>query len=308
MNLSELQSVQSTERQTDSLQRLRASFYADAGEFIAELRAERATAVEAAEDPFADDDVRRLTDDIETARSTVEAIYERRVGKVVRMASLAAADMPTEEEGLTDEEAALFEQLVGAIRDNRRDVMAMVDEDAGAGKADPSEHPPRGVDEPDVEAADLMGADDDAEADAGGSDEAEPPDEPPDAAAAGAGDEVREVPPAEGPPGPPPDEEGAAGAEASTPEADASNGGGSAGAEAGQAEPTDPEAADAEPPAEAAGDEADVRRTTVRITRDVGEIFGVDDRAYDLSTDDVVTLPAPNAEPLIAEDAAEPLE
>jgi DNA replication factor GINS len=53
---------------------------------------------------------------------------------------------------------------------------------------------------------------------------------------------------------------------------------------------------------------ADVDRRTVRITDDVGEIFGVDQREYDLSTDDVVTLPADNADPLVEQDAAEPLE
>jgi DNA replication factor GINS len=51
-----------------------------------------------------------------------------------------------------------------------------------------------------------------------------------------------------------------------------------------------------------------VDRRTVRITDDVGEIFGVDQREYDLSTDDVVTLPADNADPLVEQDAAEPLE
>jgi DNA replication factor GINS len=53
---------------------------------------------------------------------------------------------------------------------------------------------------------------------------------------------------------------------------------------------------------------ADVARKTVRITDEVGEIFGVDQREYDLSTDDVVTLPADNADPLVERDAAEPIE
>jgi DNA replication factor GINS len=40
----------------------------------------------------------------------------------------------------------------------------------------------------------------------------------------------------------------------------------------------------------------------------VGEILGVDERAYDLASEDVVTLPAANAEPLVERDAAEPLD
>jgi len=41
----------------------------------------------------------------------------------------------------------------------------------------------------------------------------------------------------------------------------------------------------------------DVDRTTVRITSDIGDILGVDDREYTLSSDDVVTLPEQNAAP-----------
>jgi DNA replication factor GINS len=49
-------------------------------------------------------------------------------------------------------------------------------------------------------------------------------------------------------------------------------------------------------------------RTTVRITRNVGSIFGVDEREYDLASEDVVTLPTANAKPLLEGDAAERLE
>ena len=46
----------------------------------------------------------------------------------------------------------------------------------------------------------------------------------------------------------------------------------------------------------------------MRITRDVGEIFGVDEHVYTLESDDVVTLPAENAAPLLEREAAEKLE
>jgi DNA replication factor GINS len=49
-------------------------------------------------------------------------------------------------------------------------------------------------------------------------------------------------------------------------------------------------------------------RATVRITRDVGSIFGVDEREYDLASEDVVSLPAENADPLVQRDAAERLD
>jgi DNA replication factor GINS len=49
-------------------------------------------------------------------------------------------------------------------------------------------------------------------------------------------------------------------------------------------------------------------RTAVRITRDVGEVLGVDDSTYDLADGDVVTLPTTNAEPLLERDAARRIE
>jgi DNA replication factor GINS len=56
------------------------------------------------------------------------------------------------------------------------------------------------------------------------------------------------------------------------------------------------------------GSEASADRATVRITRDVGAIFGVDEREYDLASEDVVSLPVENADPLVQRDAAERLD
>lgn len=55
-------------------------------------------------------------------------------------------------------------------------------------------------------------------------------------------------------------------------------------------------------------DELGSDRERLRITSDVGEIYGVDDRVYDLWTDDIVTLPTENADPLLERDAAERVE
>jgi DNA replication factor GINS len=52
----------------------------------------------------------------------------------------------------------------------------------------------------------------------------------------------------------------------------------------------------------------DVDRERLRIVDDVGEIYGIDDRVYDLRKDDVVTLPSENAGPLLERGAAERLE
>ncbi|MFC6736464.1 hypothetical protein ACFQEQ_09485, partial [Halolamina salina] len=123
MDIDELQTVQSKERQKDSLQHLRDSFYEDVAAYIEELKEERDRVAEAADEPFSDPEVSRLSDDIERAEDVVEAIYERRVGKVVKMASFKAADMPVEEEGLTTQERDLFEDMVGRIGENRSRVL-----------------------------------------------------------------------------------------------------------------------------------------------------------------------------------------
>ncbi|MBX0323526.1 hypothetical protein EGH21_10845 [Halomicroarcula sp. F13] len=299
MNLDELQSVQSRERQTDQLQQLRSTFYEEAGQFVNQLREERERAADRADDPFDSPEVNRLTDDIKTAEQTVEAIYERRVGKIVKMASLAAADMPTEDDGLTQEERHLFETMVEAIKENRQHVLDVIAgeaptgavgdgessttqpsaDDAGTATEDTTPAPPsdvapdapqRTADEAEsgVDAADLMGG--------GGTDSS-------DGAATPSDDDAPEAPtppPEESDPDRPPTEAAVA-------------------ADREDAPPTETQD-------ESEAD--DVARKTVRITDDVGEIFGVDQREYDLSADDVVTLPADNADPLVERDAAEPLE
>jgi len=288
MNVDELQSVRNRERQTDSLQQLSDSFYRDAGEFIRDLKRERSRVAGEADDPFDSPEVRRLTDEIKTAESTVESIYERRVGKIVKQASLEAAGMPAAADGLTTEELELFERLVSAIEQNREHVLEGLladgsDAAAATGAAEPasdSEPEPQpdatgpaadtgpAPSEPDstpgVSAADAMGAG--AETDGG---------------------DRSTVPPDNGPAGAAP------------------------GADAGPSERPEPEA-DPEPsasyPAPGDGQTGDVDRATVRITDDVGEIYGVDDRSYELSREDVVTLPTVNAGPLVEQGAAERLD
>lgn len=300
MNLDELRTVQSKERQKDSLQHLRPSFYKEVGEYIANLETERERVAEAADDPFSSPEVGRLTDEIETAKDVVEAIYERRMGKLVKQASLAAAGMPADDEGLTAEESDLFTDLVDRIQGNKQRVLDVLDgnEDAVAEATassesavpDPSADPGDALadvagsagdestanpsSEGSVSVADAMGGDLPSSDDAGSADAAEA------GTATGVGDAGDDVPP------PPPDE----------PPADRED--------AGDAEPGT-ETTGGENPSDVA---PDVDRVTVRITRDVGSILGIDDREYTLATDDVVTLPEQNATPLVEREAAEPLE
>ena len=305
MDLGDLQSARSKERQRDSLQHLHDDFYADVGSFVAELRTERERAAAASDDPFDAPEVRRLTDDIKAAENTVEAVYERRVGKLVKLASLAAAGMPAETDGLTDEERDLFETLVNAIESNREHVLddVLAGDRATGGSVDVTDS----ATEPDSEPA-ASGTPDTAEA----TESVEPGEQ---------ADPAETIDPVDV--GAEPAENEAVGNEPAGSEVDggaatADEGVSVADAMGGQSpKPTSESgetsaAADRAPAgADDAGGETpnpDTDRTTVRITQDVGEVFGVDEQTYHLSAEDVVTLPEVNATPLVERDAAEQLD
>ncbi|WP_226479451.1 hypothetical protein [Natrinema amylolyticum] len=342
MNLDELRSVQSKERQKDSLQNLRPSFYQEVGEYIADLEDERDRVADQADDPFSAPEVGRLTDEIETAKDVVEAIYERRMGKLVKQASLAAAGMPADDEGLTAEEADLFDDLIERIGSNKSRVLDVLEgvEDpvsgsgAGAGSTaasdspsngEPGEIEPRAENPPSGDAAaddvppappdapssnvdpaadaaagtddssgvspaDVMGGDEPSVGATDGGDTAERTDDS--GPSSGRSDGPSDQPPNESP--------GARDGNATSSESDSGTDRAvDSPAADGDAAPATGEARDAA---------ADVDRTTVRITSDIGSILGVDDREYTLTSDDVVTLPEQNAAPLVEREAAERLE
>ena len=265
MNLEDLRAAQADERASDSLQPLPATFYEQAADYLAERRAERDRLADGLDDPFGSDEVRRLTDEIETAEEVVEAIYERRVGKVVKRASLAAAGMPADDEGLTEEERALFADLVARIEANRETVLDVLDGEAGT-------------------ADEGVGSSPTSTDDGGSSGDAAPPTPPDD-------------PPATS--GSPPLEGGVEVTDGAT--VDAAGGSSSEDAAAPEERP-EPDGGSTTAPAPGVDE-----RVTVRITADVGEVYGVDDRVYALADEDVVSLPAPNARPLLDRGAAQRL-
>ncbi|QLG48248.1 hypothetical protein [Natrinema halophilum] len=340
MNLDELRSIQSKERQKDSLQNLRPTFYQEVGEYIASLETERDRVAEQADDPFSSPEVSRLTDEIETAKDVVEAVYERRMGKLVKQASLAAAGMAANDEGLTAEEGDLFEDLVDRIGSNKNrvlDVLENVDDTAVASSATETDSPRTAESEDStIHAAD-------AAPDQHSSDDAPQP--PPDHRPADTGrtkDEMTEpgsetvsddssgVSPADvmGESGSAVDEadDNAAGRDEATSTSHNTQPTKAGNENSGEPDQTNAtpisdtssesasHGADPGPGADAGANDgantvtADVDRTTVRITSDIGSILGVDDREYTLTSDDVVTLPEQNAAPLVDREAAERLE
>jgi len=305
MDLDELRAVQESERSTDSLQSLRDSFYRDVAEYINGLREERARAAERADDPFGSEEVRHLTDEIETAQEVAEAIYDRRLGKVVKRASLAAAGMPTDEEGLTDEEAALFADVVERIETRRDGVLSAfageteLPTDAGVSDGAPDDEHGAPVDE-----LDDAGPANVTSTGGGEPDERADPDPSARTPAAGA------TPPESG--GDP-----ATGADTAFDASEAMGGeegdrSGGVGDRPGDRDDRSSGAEDREraDPADPTPDGGRLagERTTVRITRDVGEIMGVDEHVYELAGGDVATLPRANAEPLLERDAADRIE
>jgi len=321
MNLGDLQSARSKERQKDSLQHLREDFYADVGRFVEELRTERERAAAAADDPFAAPEVRRLTDDIETAENTVEAIYERRVGKLVKLASLDAAGMPADEDGLTSEERDLFDTLVDSIESNRAHVLE--DVLAGEGDATATDDAAETSSAPGVgesptptdagPAAETVSDDATAHNTAEPAGTAEPDggvaDAEGTAGRAESGAAEGGVTAADAMRGDTPDASPSDGSRSDEPSADEQSAGEPSASER-SSEPgrTPARASDAGGETVQGATDDDTDRTTVRITRDIGEIMGVDERTYHLASEDVVTLPEVNATPLLERDAAEQLE
>ncbi|WP_049926831.1 DNA replication complex subunit Gins51 [Halopiger goleimassiliensis] len=337
MNLDELRSVQSTERKKDSLQNLRPSFYQEVGEYIADLEDERDRVAEQADDPFSSPEVSRLTDEIETAKDVVEAIYERRMGKLVKQASLAAAGMPADDEGLTAEEQDLFEDLVGRIESNKSHVLDVLEgktvddtaetesapgasatdtpgqagteprADAGATRDEPRDVAPPESSDPDPPAPPAPEPDPTANPN---DDATESGLSPADAMGGGSPAETSSgtAPDSSGSPDSTADAPGSPGAapDPSHPDAGGTDLDGSVETASGSTDPASG-AGHSDAAARAPADE-DVDRVTVRITRDVGSILGVDNREYTLSSDDIVTLPEQNADPLLEQEAAEPLE
>lgn len=330
MNLEELRSVRRAERQKDSLQHLRDSFYRDVADYIVQLKDERERAVEAADDPFSSEEVRKLTDRIESTTEIANALYERRVGKVVKHASFAAADMATDEDGMTTEERDLFDDLVARIRANRETVLATLDgnrESASSGAetaADPSESPVESHVDQNAEASPERTETPAAEP-SETTDSDPTPSPPPEAMGDETGDlladalgETADAPDAQSPP----PEESATG----SPRGDGGVATAATGDDpSGRAEnpvPTDEtndDTHEADVAAATAGpstasqssdseSDAGPERVTLRITKDVPSFYGIDDRDYDLAPEDVVTLPTTNAEPLIQKNAAERID
>jgi len=122
MDLSTLQATHDREKQVEKPQQLDEDFYEQVGVYLAQLRADRDRAAEQVNNPYSDPKVQHLNDELQTAKQTVEVLYQKRMGKIMKAASFVAADLPAETGGLTAEEQQLLESVVANIRENRQRV------------------------------------------------------------------------------------------------------------------------------------------------------------------------------------------
>ncbi|MCX2818827.1 hypothetical protein EGH25_05630 [Haladaptatus sp. F3-133] len=122
MELEDLRAAQADERRSEKLQELPDSFYEDAADYIESLREKR----DACDDPYSEE-AQRLNDELNSARQVAEAVYERRVGKVVKMASLSANGHTATEERMTREERDMYERIVDEIRAGQEHVEGLLE-------------------------------------------------------------------------------------------------------------------------------------------------------------------------------------
>lgn len=115
----EVRSALNKERNKSDLQQLDEDFYRRVYIRLADLKATRGRKMEASSDPFQDPTVQDCSDEIQDLESLLEQLIERRLGKIVKMASFEAADFSTEHEALTSYEQELFDRLVSVLEEGR---------------------------------------------------------------------------------------------------------------------------------------------------------------------------------------------
>ncbi|MDI6902373.1 MAG: hypothetical protein QMC77_01390 [Methanocellales archaeon] len=115
MNLEDLRLIQANERRSEGLQELERDFYGQVRAYISALEEERHK-VESSQ-------AMRIDDELRSARRVIEGIFERRMGKIVKMASSRASGLQISPKGATPEELEVFEQLTDLIEGSRATIL-----------------------------------------------------------------------------------------------------------------------------------------------------------------------------------------
>lgn len=115
LDIKKLQSIHSKERRQKPLVDLHDSFYSEVGTLLKNKREKRDEIAKEVDDPFSSSKVRKLTDEIDTIEETVEALFERRVGKIVMRVSSGSIDMSVESGSLTTREEELYNEITAYL-------------------------------------------------------------------------------------------------------------------------------------------------------------------------------------------------
>lgn len=302
MDLDRLASIHNREKNLDQPQQLEDSFYVEAAEFIQSLREQRDEVAASVSDPFTDPEVNQLTDTIQTAEDRLQTLYEQRVGKLVKMASFAAADFPAETDGFTTEEQELFEEIVEDIKSNRERVLSLASDDQPttdvattsdvADSADSADAP---AGEDNLSAASMMG-NTDTSPHSSAEDSPEIPSPSGDGSQDSESDSIDNTDTTQ------PTSDGKFADDPSPTTQTPANG------DSLSATPVDHDTPDTTDSSEEQNTTQGIDRVDVQVTTNVGELFGADGREYDLHRGDVVSLPIANAEALVENEAATILE
>jgi len=115
MDIEKLWELLYKERNTASLQDLPETFFEDVSTYINKLEAEKRDA----------DENRKgfVEDEIKNARTKVEDIIKRRIGKIIKLASSGISTQP---KGLMDEERMLFEAVKSHVDESRERIFASI--------------------------------------------------------------------------------------------------------------------------------------------------------------------------------------
>lgn len=336
MNLQQLQTALKNERSSDRLQSISSTFYTDAETYIKSLRDDRKTAAEDAPNIFDSREVMNLSHKIQRAEETLEKTYNRRIGKIINQAVLAASGGSFDKDPLTESEQTLYTAIIDAVNNNRTDTLAVLSDSSNTGNMFPANRdstntvsdltsdtstPTKNTDETTSE---YM---------SGGTTETDTPSETTPqspstdtqsggfAANVEFGDDTEQTTDTDShtpstdndtPPTPPQPPQ----TDSDTPKSNNSD-------DFTTDFQTTPDTHQPDTHSETTHSErtdggtttdtdthpnGEISRITIQITQDIGEIYGIDDRTYELTTEDVVSLPKENAKPLLENNAAITLE
>ncbi len=121
MNLDDLRLLQSNERGSPQLQEVEKELYRKIAEYVRALD-ENLFKIGDSDELKA----QKIRDERDSARRVAEGLFERRLGKIIRLASLKASGFGKSPKNLTPEEQEIFESLAETLQKGRAKILAPI--------------------------------------------------------------------------------------------------------------------------------------------------------------------------------------